>query len=558
MSRRLRLLTAAALGMLILAGLAFAPASAARATGAVKWWTLETEHFFIHFPSGYGDTAREVALYAEKAYATLRAEFGQAPEKIDIVMDDRHDVTNGLTDPLFDRITLYMPNLRWSDLGNARRGSWLEALIFHELVHEIDMNQVRGVPSLLRRVFGKIILPSAVKPMSFVEGLAVYEKYKHLGESRANDARTRMMVRQMVAEDRLPLLDLIEQFYKRDSWPPAAELVYNYSSLLMKYIEETYGPEALASISANHSGSVPLLGGGIDRAVKKAVGVPLTNLYDDFVDALNEEFGAEIESICAEGVTSADQLTSLGSYVESPAWVRSAVAGSGQRLGYAAQSSKRSGIRLFDPASGVDQEAFALASGARGSFPDWSPDGSSILYVAPELRSGPYLGLDIYTRNLACGAETRLTDGERAYYARYSPDGATIYYARIEERNCGTALCAIDIATGSRRMIRSFEDCNGSIHSFSVSPDGNCIAMALWRSGRQDIYLLSADGANLRQLTADTAQDSDPTWTPDGQHILFSSDPDRIYNIYAVSIGSGEIRKVTNLISGAFFPAVAA
>ena len=70
MSRRLRLLTAGALGMLILAGLTFAPASVAGASGAVKWWTLETEHFFIHFRSGYGDAAREVALYAEKAYAT--------------------------------------------------------------------------------------------------------------------------------------------------------------------------------------------------------------------------------------------------------------------------------------------------------------------------------------------------------------------------------------------------------------------------------------------------------------------------------------------------------
>ena len=413
MSRKLRLLTAAALGMLILAGLAFAPASVARAAGATEWWTLETEHFFIHFRSGYGDVAREVGMYAEKAYATLRAEFGQAPEKIDIVIDDRHDVTNGLTDPLFDRITLYMPNLRWSDLGNARRESWLEALVFHELVHEIDMNQVRGVPSLLRRVFGKIILPNAVKPMSFVEGLAVYEKYKHLGESRANDARTRMMVRQMVADDRLPRLDQIEQFYKRDSWPPAAELVYNYSSLLMRYIEEAYGPEALASISAGHSGSVPFLGGGIERAVRSAVGVSLADLYDGFIDALYEEFGAEIESICAGGVTPADQLTSLGSYVESPAWVRSAAAGSGQLLGYAAHSGKRSGIRLFDPASGADREAFALTSGARGSFPDWSPDGSSVVYVAPELRSGPYLSLDIYTRDLTCGAETRLTDGER-------------------------------------------------------------------------------------------------------------------------------------------------
>ncbi len=553
MSRRLRALTLAALTVFIILGLASAPA--VRAGDTARWWTLETEHFYIHFRSGLEDLARETAVRAEGIRDILETEFGQAPSKIDIVLDDRHDATNGVTDPLFDRITLYIPNIRWSDVGNVRHESWLSALLFHELVHEVDLNQVRGVPRLLRQVFGKIALPNAVRPMSFIEGVAVYEKFKHLGESRANDSRTQMMARQMAMDDCLPRLDQIEQFYKRDSWPPAGDLVYNYSSLFMKYMEEAYGSEALAEISAVHSRSVPLVGGGFDRAVRRALGASLTDLYDEFIYALRDESTAKIESICAEGVTQSKRLTSLGGRVESPSWVASPD-GLGPRLGYAAQSSKRSGIRVFDPATGADQEVFALTAGAAGSFPDWSPRGGSVVYVKPELRSGPYLRLDLYRRDLSTGAETRLTHGERAYYARYSPDGKTVYFACIEQPDGATALCALDLATGTRRRVRSFADCNGSIHSFSVSPDGSRIALALWRGGRQDIYLLSSDGAQLLQLTADTAQDCDPTWTPDGRYVLFSSDPDRVYNIYAADAASGEVRKVTNVISGAFFPAV--
>ncbi len=81
--------------------------------------------------------------------------------------------------------------------------------------------------------------------------------------------------------------------------------------------------------------------------------------------------------------------------------------------------------------------------------------------------------------------------------------------------------------------------------------------MAIWRpGGQQDIYLMSRDGGELVQITSDAEQDCDPTWTPDGRHILFSSDPDGIYNIYSADTQTGEIRRVTNVLSGAFFPAV--
>jgi len=56
----------------------------------------------------------------------------------------------------------------------------------------------------------------------------------------------------------------------------------------------------------------------------------------------------------------------------------------------------------------------------------------------------------------------------------------------------------------------------------SPSPDGNWVA---FRGGRvqEDIYLVSSDGRQMRQLTNDAHRDLGPRWTPDGEHIVFYS-----------------------------------
>jgi len=77
------------------------------------------------------------------------------PDMIDLVISDQVDMTNGFAVPMADCITIYTPNLRWSDVGNTKNPSWLEALLFHELVHEIELNQVRGGARLARLLFGK-------------------------------------------------------------------------------------------------------------------------------------------------------------------------------------------------------------------------------------------------------------------------------------------------------------------------------------------------------------------------------------------------------------------
>lgn len=516
----------------------------------IRWWTLKTEHFNVHFHDGLADVAQEAAFLAEHAYAILKQEFGEAQNVIDLVITDQVDATNGFTLPVFDCITIYTANLRWSDVGNTKNPSWLEALLFHELVHEIELNQVRGGARLARLLFGKIVMPNSVKPIPFVEGLAVYEKYKALGESRVSDSRTRMMARQMALDDAFPTFEQISYFYKRDLWPPSQLLGYNFGALFMKYIEDAYGDRALADIADIYARGFPL-GGSFNRSVRKALGVSIAELYDGFIEALRGEFLAEAESIAAEGLTPAIRLTSLGGVVESPSWSK----GTGLAA-YANYSSIRNGVRLIDPATGADREAFACI-GYDGAFPGLSADGEWIVYSKPQFNAGPYLERDLYVRNLRSGKETRLTKGERAYYARFSPDGNQVYYARIDGHDGSSALCAVDMATGTTRAIRSFADWRGAIHSFEPSPDGQSIALSIWRpGGYQDIYLMSQDGSNIVQVTSDLAQDCDPTWTPDGRHVLFSSDPDGVYNIYAADVETGEICKVTNVLSGAFFPSV--
>jgi TolB protein len=58
------------------------------------------------------------------------------------------------------------------------------------------------------------------------------------------------------------------------------------------------------------------------------------------------------------------------------------------------------------------------------------------------------------------------------------------------------------------------------------SPDGTRIAFSSTRehSGNTEIYVMNADGSNLRRLTNNPAIDTTPTWSPTGTQIAFTSD----------------------------------
>jgi len=63
-------------------------------------------------------------------------------------------------------------------------------------------------------------------------------------------------------------------------------------------------------------------------------------------------------------------------------------------------------------------------------------------------------------------------------------------------------------------------------------------------SGNNDIYLLTADG--LRRLTGDAASDEYPRWSPDGRSIAFTSNRGGTYQIYVMDADGGNVRRVTS------------
>lgn len=56
-----------------------------------------------------------------------------------------------------------------------------------------------------------------------------------------------------------------------------------------------------------------------------------------------------------------------------------------------------------------------------------------------------------------------------------------------------------------------------------MSPDGQEIAFSSWVDNGFDIYRISADGKNLARLTKDFGSNEDPSYSNDGEFILFSS-----------------------------------
>jgi Tol biopolymer transport system component len=161
--------------------------------------------------------------------------------------------------------------------------------------------------------------------------------------------------------------------------------------------------------------------------------------------------------------------------------------------------------------------------------PTWSPDGSRIAF---QFSTTVQSGRDIYSVKTDGTDLQRVTSSlAQEELPDWSPDGSKLVFEAGEKtRNIYT----ID-ADGSNRV--QLTDYNNTVLGAPVwSPDGSRIAFnsilhhnaqSESEFGQYEIYVMNADGSGVTRLTNLATPDRAlryPSWSPDGQRIVFESD----------------------------------
>ena len=114
-------------------------------------------------------------------------------------------------------------------------------------------------------------------------------------------------------------------------------------------------------------------------------------------------------------------------------------------------------------------------------------------------------------------------------------------------------LVSINVdGTGSRTLLKSREN----VRDPSVSPDGKTIYFTSFRSGNPHIWRMNADGSDPKQITSGDFADFAPNISPDGRWLLFNSWRSGIQLLWKMPSEGGEAERITNLPSqpGKFSP----
>lgn len=545
-------------------------AASAQVPPNARWATLESTHFRVTFPPELEGLARHAAERAELAHARLVAELATAPAgKIDILLTDYIDVSNGLATPLpSNRITLYArPPVDQPTL--AYFNDWIDLVVSHELAHIFHLDATGRLGRGLRAAFGRVpmawpIFPVLGTPTWSTEGLATYIESRFTGAGRVRGSYHEMVMRTAILED---AFESIDQMSGTSAAWPGGMRSYVYGSLFLEYLSERYGPEVQRRLVSAMAGSwlpPPL---AFNRIASKATGTPFTKLYDDWRRELEVRYQALADSLRGEGLTTPERVGEGGYHTLHPR------VGPYGRVAYAAADGRRTAeTRILEPSSGELQ----TRRRRNGIGPvAWFPDGA--LLTAQLESNGPYRAYsDLY--RVDGRGEQRLTRGARLTEPDLAADGRRV--VAVQAAGGTNRLVIYDLEAESLRpLLPADPDVHWAYPRWA--PDGTRIAVGRWEGGAYDVVVVDTLGQLLRRVTADRAIDAAPAWSPDGRYLVFTSDRSGIPNIYAYDMtvevagtemapdtagpaldragegtrGTSEpLRQVTNLLTGAFYP----
>ena len=547
----------------------FALTSDARAVSdpALRWYTIETEHFRITYHSGIEDVAQHVANVCENIHGPMTGVMQWEPkDKTEILLSDFAESANGSATALpYNAIRLLVTAPEdLSPLGDV--DDWYLALVTHEYTHVLHTDNIHGIPALINALIGKTYAPNQVQPRWILEGIGVYQESAHTSAGRLRNSQWEMFLRTDVLEDNVASLDQISNIVRR--WPQG-NLFYLYGSYFIDWLAETYGADIIPKLSTYYGGQI--IPWGINRAIRRATGRTYEELYPAWVEHLKKKYGAFRAQIEKQGRREGKRLTYHGQIARYPRWIPKGAwpEHQGGLLYYREDQRYRQGLFAVDierDAKGAItkvKDSELVARTPNESYASFEPDGS-LVFSAQEYHKNVYVFGDLErlapgeksTFGMQDGGRQRITAvGSRTDQPSVSPNGQRIAYVvnRAGTRSLHIGDLGSEGVTNDRLLVPdTFLE-----QAFTPrwSPDGNFIAYSQWkRGGARDIRIIDVRDGTMREVTTDRATDGNPTFSADGRLLFFHSDRTGVTNLDAYELAGGRVRQVTNTLTGAYMP----
>ena len=215
------------------------------------------------------------------------------------------------------------------------------------------------------------------------------------------------------------------------------------------------------------------------------------------------------------------------------------------RIQLAIESGKPLITQYTETVSGSDREEAALRAADLAVFKTLGAPGfftGKLAFVGD--RSGHN---EIYTTDLLFTRVRQIThDKSQSVLPHWSPDGSRINYTSYY-RNGFPDIYSIDMATLQRNTMASFK---GTNTGGEYNSRGTEMAMVLSGTGNTEIYIGNSLGRNLRRITRSPAVESDPTWSPNGERIAFTSNRLGKPQLFEVSTKGGNAKRIPTNNSG--------